>query len=546
MPVQSPKRGAVPTPRNLLATAVPYFASVRAPATPPNFIVIPKQISMWGNDVHGDCVTAEEAFAKSCNSPEVFISDNEVIAWATKHGVLEGANLYEVLTWMQNDGFIDGSFTYDDGSYSSVNWADAGTLQSAISEGPVKIGIAADQLQTAWDSTGGKSGWFATGFHDDANEDHCVPLCGYGSISWLAQQLGVQVPAGIDGTKAGYAMFTWNSIGIIDAPSMIAITQEAWLRQPTTVIRGGGLMPAIAAANLSDGRTQVWLIGGNQIQTRWKETTNPSSAWTNWSSFPSPAGATPVAISAARLEDGRPQLFLVDEQNRVWSAWKTSTDPGSAWTSWSPFPSPAGATPVAISAARLEDGRPQLYLVDEQNRVWSAWKTSTDPGSAWTSWSPFPSPAGATPVAISAARLEDGRPQLFLVDEQNRVWSAWKTSTDPGSAWTSWSPFPSPAGATPVAISAAALEDGRPQLFLVDEQNRVWSAWKTSTDPGSAWTSWSPFPSPAGATPVAISAAALEDGRPQLYLVDEQNRVWSAWKTSTDPGSAWTAWSPFS
>jgi hypothetical protein len=142
-----------PDSRNLLATAVPYFASVRAPATPPDFIVIPKEISMWGNDVHGDCVTAEEAFAKACNNPEVFISDNEVIAWATKHGVPEGANLYEVLTWMQNDGFIDGSFTYDDGSFSSVNWHDAGTLQSAFSEGPVKIGIAADQLETAWDST---------------------------------------------------------------------------------------------------------------------------------------------------------------------------------------------------------------------------------------------------------------------------------------------------------------------------------------------------------------------------------------------------------
>ena len=33
-------------------------------------------------------------------------------------------------------------------------------------------------------------------------------------------------------------MFTWDSIGIIDVPSMIAITQEAWLRQPTTAIRG--------------------------------------------------------------------------------------------------------------------------------------------------------------------------------------------------------------------------------------------------------------------------------------------------------------------
>jgi hypothetical protein len=96
-------------------------------------------------------------------------------------------------------------------------------------------------------------------------------------------------------------------------------------------------MSAITAAILSDGRTQVWLIEGNRIQSRWKETTDPSAGWTNWSPFPSPAGANPVAISGAPLEDGRLQLYLVDGGGRVWSAWKTTTDPNSAWTAWSPF-----------------------------------------------------------------------------------------------------------------------------------------------------------------------------------------------------------------
>jgi hypothetical protein len=62
---QAPKRGALPTPRSVLASATPYAALVGAP---PNYILIPPKISMWGNDVHGDCVTAEEAFAKACNN----------------------------------------------------------------------------------------------------------------------------------------------------------------------------------------------------------------------------------------------------------------------------------------------------------------------------------------------------------------------------------------------------------------------------------------------------------------------------------------------
>jgi hypothetical protein len=242
MPNQSPKRGAIPSPRSVLAAAAPYLAPVGAP---PSFIVIPKQISFWGNYNDGDCVTAEEAFAKACNNPEIFISEAEVIAWATKYGVLNGAYLTQVMTLMQNDGFPDGLLTYDDGPYYSVDWTNAGTLQSAISQGPVKLGVAGDQLDTTWwaaggSAAGGVSGWFATGYTDDASEDHSVSLCGYGSISWLAQQLHVQVPAGIDGTQPGYALFTWDSIGIIDVPSMIAITHEAWLRRPTTVIRSGG------------------------------------------------------------------------------------------------------------------------------------------------------------------------------------------------------------------------------------------------------------------------------------------------------------------
>ena len=60
----SPKRGALPSPRSALATATPY--SARLLGAPPEYIVIPPQLSMWGNDVHGDCVTAEEAFAKAC------------------------------------------------------------------------------------------------------------------------------------------------------------------------------------------------------------------------------------------------------------------------------------------------------------------------------------------------------------------------------------------------------------------------------------------------------------------------------------------------
>ena len=228
-------RGAYPTPRHKLAAARPYKPYGAAPDT---FLWPWAQLSMWNNDVDGCCVTSEEAFAKSCKTPSggVFISDTEVKQWASAHGVLNGADLQSVLQDMQSDGFQQDSEKYDDGGFTTVDYSQAAILQAAIFEGPVKIGIAAGQLQKTVEAFGNGNGWFATGYAADTAEDHCVSLCGYGPISWLAQQLGVSVPAGIDGTQPGYALFTWSSVGIIDAPSLANIIGEAWVRNPTTVV----------------------------------------------------------------------------------------------------------------------------------------------------------------------------------------------------------------------------------------------------------------------------------------------------------------------
>jgi hypothetical protein len=203
-------------------------------ATPREFIRLPKELSFWGNNIYGDCVTAEEAFAKACHDPEIFIRDTEVIEWATTNGVLNGAVISDVLALMVTDGFEQRYRAYDDGPAHTVDWSNPDLLCNAIYHGPVKLGIAADQLNSVY--TYGVSGWFATGFYPDSAEDHCVSLCGYGSIEWLARQLRVAVPSAIDGHKPGYAMFTWDTVGIIDEPSMVNITQEAWLRRPTTKI----------------------------------------------------------------------------------------------------------------------------------------------------------------------------------------------------------------------------------------------------------------------------------------------------------------------
>jgi len=221
-------RGARPSPRHRLAASYPHRI---VSATPPQWLWNPKQISMWLNATYGLCVTAEEACNKACHQPEIFITDDTVYAWASANDVLNGAELTQVLDLMQCNGFQQDGVIYNDGPVSSVDWTNTAALQNAISVGPVKIGVAADQLQKAVPDPP-SNGWFATSFQKDTNLDHCTSLLGFGSATWLGTQLGVN---GLPNVPA-YAMFTWGSVGVIDFPSMLAITGEAWLRQPSTVM----------------------------------------------------------------------------------------------------------------------------------------------------------------------------------------------------------------------------------------------------------------------------------------------------------------------
>lgn len=97
-------RGAIPSPRHELAAAMPHIPDPRI-SVPPSFLMWPTQMSSWNNYVYGDCVSAEEAFAKATAAPQTFIPENVVVDWASYHGYLNGASLTAVMTTMQTQGF---------------------------------------------------------------------------------------------------------------------------------------------------------------------------------------------------------------------------------------------------------------------------------------------------------------------------------------------------------------------------------------------------------------------------------------------------------
>lgn len=309
------KTGARPSPRHALANAVPH-RSIRA--TPSQVAYCPKQLNVWGNDNYGDCVTAEEAYAKACYGldgqgdalvPEIFIPSQTVINWASRNGYLNGADLSSVMDSMQRGGFVVGSQTYNDGPYTSVDWTNEAILQSAIASGPVKIAIAASVLPSG---AGNQQGWYITGNHGGINRtDHCVSIGGFGPAGWLVQQLNavygnVSLPSGLSASTIMYLVYTWATLGLVDFAWLGGTVPEAWLRNPTTV--GVPALPPLPSPTPPTPPTPTgWSISGGQAALPFGEypvgdPNNPAGML--WVPGGLPAGASyPVNVLVPPLPD---------------------------------------------------------------------------------------------------------------------------------------------------------------------------------------------------------------------------------------------------
>jgi hypothetical protein len=227
--------GEFPTPNHELAAAQPYRAVGPAPES---FIAWPIGIGFWGNEKAGNSSWAEEAFAKACAEPKVFIPADVVLFTAWECGSSNFA------AFLQTQGFQMDRKAYRNGPFHSVDWMNPAALHGAIANaGPVKIGVTSANLASGPQGqvTPGKSGWAICGLPAGQPEDHCASLCGYGPLAALAdlfEQHGVHVDLPPDmPTGLCYAMFTWGSIGIVDRQSLMNITGEAWVRNPTTIVK---------------------------------------------------------------------------------------------------------------------------------------------------------------------------------------------------------------------------------------------------------------------------------------------------------------------
>ena len=192
--------------------------------------------------ISGNCVTAGAGFFQQTRG--ILISDATCIAWASKNGVLNGADLTQVNTLMQTAGFQQDGNTYNEAPANNVDFTSDAAIQSALSVSPVQIAIDANALPSG---AGNGNGWYAFGGTPGSfpNTDHCVVLTLF-AIPASVQQMIAAFMSQYSGVGAipwpsgpVYGLYTWAGIGFVDLPWLQSTCTEAHgYTPPVSVIVG--------------------------------------------------------------------------------------------------------------------------------------------------------------------------------------------------------------------------------------------------------------------------------------------------------------------
>lgn len=229
-------RGAILSPRHVLAAARPHISAV---VPPPSFFRLAKApLPFFGNDRYGCCVTSEEYSAKAADGR--LGTDAEAIASARRWHGLNGADLSTILDYAAS-GFTVNGETVKDGDKQSVNYTDWAALCAGIYQGQIKIATGSNAIESA--GAGQNKPWVLPSCRMEGI-DHCTGLAGYGTFAECCNAIGWTKAVDIGDATPSVVLESWGSYGAVaytDAllPFMDSTPgkgqSEAWLRVPTTV-----------------------------------------------------------------------------------------------------------------------------------------------------------------------------------------------------------------------------------------------------------------------------------------------------------------------
>lgn len=309
-------------------------------------------------------------------------------------------------------------------------------------------------------------------------------------------------------------------------------------------LKNAPLLTRLTASQQGGNRgAQLWGVDyRNILYTTYQKT--PGGEWSGWEG---PDWAGPgypkqvYELTAAQLDDGCVQLWVVDTRQELWTIRQHT--PGGGWEPWK-GPGwnnmPAGMRFREMAATRQGGPRgTQFWGITDKGILTSCHQIhSSNDWSPWQDWTPTPEKSEW--IEVTAARQGDGKLAVWGLDTKRQLWGMGQKS--PGGEWGPWT-GPNWLGARRLR-NVAACE--HPQhgacIWGTDEDYRVVANFQTA--PGSnTWSGWSSGEWMSAKASYELTAAGQNNGCVQVWAIGADNVLRTI--AQVPPSCGWeSGWRP--
>ena len=383
--------------------------------------------------------------------------------------------------------------------------------------------------ETPWGTLRGfqtAAAWVAAGYpdwvtHTELTDRNAVSTgCAILYIYWMRSRgysIAQIVQAGGATLLANYQTLTGRSSAyqdLVAAAKKASVTSDnpfgRWLEKSSFVVCN------------SDGRLEVFGVGGDRAVWHKWQTAPHAGPWSGWASLGGVVTSDPVSVDNS---DGRLELFARGTDNALWHMWQTAPHAGP-WSGWSSLGGVITSGPAVVMNS---DGRLEACARGLDGALWHIWQTAPHAGP-WSGWASLGGIITTNPVPVVNS---DGRIEVFARGTDNALWHIWQTAPHAGP-WSGWFSLGGSILSDPAVFDNS---DGRLEIFARGTDNAVWHIWQATPHAGP-WSAWASLGGVISGDPEVIDNS---DGRLEVFARGMDNALWHIWQASPHAGP-WSGW----
>jgi murein DD-endopeptidase MepM/ murein hydrolase activator NlpD len=304
------------------------------------------------------------------------------------------------------------------------------------------------------------------------------------------------------------------------------------LQAGSAVARGPNLLDVVA----TDTKGRAWIA-------RWKPNTYARN-WDRWRPVLADIAVSHTPVGLVARGGDKLDVFVAGQDGKTYTgAWDQHVAAGQ-WRGW--WNILTGAIPPGgvVTAVSRDPHKLDVFLVSTDGTVYTAAWDQHAAGGAWQGWWPIKGLRAKPGARVTAVARDPHKLDIFVTAFDGKVYTAaWDQHVADG-AWRGWWPVRNLVAADGAPVTVVARDSGKLDVFAVGNDGGVYTAaWDHRVADGK-WRGWWRVGTLAAKPGTPVAAVSRQPHNLDLFVVANDNRVYTAaWDHKVADGK-WRGWWP--